>query len=63
MAQEPAYHDTSTASVSRRNTDQSLPEEEIVLENWVYDCFLAGELHRLVDEEEGVHKRKAREDG
>ncbi|PKI34929.1 hypothetical protein CRG98_044680 [Punica granatum] len=39
---------------SRRNMDQSLPEEEMILENWVYDCFQAGELHRLVDEEEGV---------
>ncbi|PKI26463.1 hypothetical protein CRG98_048848, partial [Punica granatum] len=38
--------------------DQSVPEEEIILENWVYDCFEAGELHKLVDEEEGVDRRQ-----
>ncbi|XP_031385624.1 G-type lectin S-receptor-like serine/threonine-protein kinase LECRK3 [Punica granatum] len=43
---------------SRRNMDQSVPEEEIILENWVYDCFEAGELHKLVDEEEGVDRRQ-----
>ncbi|PKI36680.1 hypothetical protein CRG98_042939 [Punica granatum] len=43
---------------SRRNIEQSLPEEEMILENWVYDCFQAGELNRLVDEEEGVDRRQ-----
>lgn len=43
---------------SRRNMDQSLPEEEIILEHWVYDCFLAGELHRLVTTEDSVDRRQ-----
>ncbi|XP_048141681.1 G-type lectin S-receptor-like serine/threonine-protein kinase LECRK1 [Rhodamnia argentea] len=34
---------------SRRNVDWSLPEEEAVLEEWVYSCFQAGELDKLVD--------------
>ncbi|KAK4756425.1 hypothetical protein SAY87_006552 [Trapa incisa] len=43
---------------SRRNMDQSLPEEEIILEQWVYDCFQAGELQRLVVEGDGVERRQ-----
>ncbi|KAK3419360.1 hypothetical protein EUGRSUZ_H05095, partial [Eucalyptus grandis] len=32
----------------RRCVDVSLPEEEAVLEDWVYHCFQAGELDKLV---------------
>ncbi|XP_052194301.1 G-type lectin S-receptor-like serine/threonine-protein kinase LECRK3 [Diospyros lotus] len=32
--------------------DWSLVEEEAVIEGWVYDCFKAGELRKLVGEEE-----------
>ncbi|XP_052184489.1 G-type lectin S-receptor-like serine/threonine-protein kinase LECRK3 [Diospyros lotus] len=37
--------------------DWSLPEEEAVLEEWVYDCFEAGELRKLIGDEE-IDKRK-----
>ncbi|KAI6691938.1 hypothetical protein NL676_019648 [Syzygium grande] len=33
----------------RRSVDWSLPEEEAVLEEWVYNCYQAGELDKLVD--------------
>ncbi|KAI3427488.1 Protein kinase domain-containing protein [Psidium guajava] len=33
----------------RRSVDWSLPEDEAVLEEWVYSCFQAGELDKLVD--------------
>ncbi|KAJ9704012.1 hypothetical protein PVL29_005342 [Vitis rotundifolia] len=36
----------------RRNVDWSLPEEEAILEEWVYQCFEAGELGKLVGDEE-----------
>ncbi|XP_035546970.1 G-type lectin S-receptor-like serine/threonine-protein kinase LECRK1 [Juglans regia] len=36
----------------RRNVDVDLPEEEVVLANWVFDCFEAGELDRLVKDEQ-----------
>ncbi|KAI6691937.1 hypothetical protein NL676_019647 [Syzygium grande] len=36
-------------STRRVNVDRTLPEEEVVLEEWVYSCFLAGELDKLVD--------------
>ncbi|XVF29392.1 hypothetical protein REPUB_Repub15cG0117200 [Reevesia pubescens] len=32
----------------RRSVDWNLPEEEAVLEEWVYHCFQAGELWKLV---------------
>ncbi|KAK3419200.1 hypothetical protein EUGRSUZ_H04929 [Eucalyptus grandis] len=32
----------------RRCVDSSLPEEEAVLEDWVYHCFQAGELDKIV---------------
>ncbi|KAL6346138.1 hypothetical protein AAG906_025418 [Vitis piasezkii] len=41
----------------RRNVDWSLPEEEAILEEWVYHCFEAGELGKLVGDEE-VDKRQ-----
>ncbi|KAJ9704011.1 hypothetical protein PVL29_005341 [Vitis rotundifolia] len=41
----------------RKNVDWSLPEEEAILEEWVYDCFEAGELGKLVGDEE-VDKRQ-----
>lgn len=36
----------------RKGIDISLPEEQVVLEQWVYDCFKIGKLHILVDDEE-----------
>lgn len=36
----------------RRHVDMDLPEDEVVLANWVYDCFQAGELDELVKDEE-----------
>ncbi|KAL4651043.1 hypothetical protein ACB092_01G130100 [Castanea dentata] len=36
----------------RRHVDMDLPEDEVVLANWVYDCFQAGELDGLVKDEE-----------
>ena len=36
----------------RRHVDMDLPEDEVVLANWVYDCFQAGELDKLMKDEE-----------
>ncbi|XP_059640246.1 G-type lectin S-receptor-like serine/threonine-protein kinase LECRK3 [Cornus florida] len=41
----------------RRSVDWSLPEDEAVLEEWVYVCFNAGEIVKLVGDEQ-VDKRK-----
>ena len=41
----------------RKNFDLSLPDEEIGLNEWVSHCFEAGELGKLVDDEE-VDKRE-----
>ncbi|KAL7208754.1 hypothetical protein ACSBR1_030481 [Camellia fascicularis] len=41
----------------RKCLDLSLSEEEIILQEWVYDCFEANELGKLVGDEE-VDKRK-----
>ncbi|KAI3427485.1 Protein kinase domain-containing protein [Psidium guajava] len=35
----------------RRNVDWSLPDDEAVLEEWVYSCFQARELEKLVNDE------------
>ncbi|XP_062099730.1 G-type lectin S-receptor-like serine/threonine-protein kinase LECRK1 [Humulus lupulus] len=35
----------------RRSVDMDVPEDEAVLANWVYDCFVAGEMERLVEED------------
>nr|GMC67931.1 G-type lectin S-receptor-like serine/threonine-protein kinase LECRK3 [Ipomoea batatas] len=40
----------------RKNVDWSLCDEEAVLEEWVYNCFEAGEVSKVVEEEE-VEKR------
>ncbi|XP_021692398.2 G-type lectin S-receptor-like serine/threonine-protein kinase LECRK3 [Hevea brasiliensis] len=40
----------------RRNVDQNLPEIESILVDWVYHCFEAGEMDKLVGDEE-VDKR------
>lgn len=29
-----------------------VPEEKVVLANWVYDCFMNGQLEKLVEEDE-----------
>ncbi|XVF14953.1 hypothetical protein REPUB_Repub09cG0105700 [Reevesia pubescens] len=45
----------------RRSVDWNLPEEEAVLEEWVYHCFQAGELCKLVvDDEEFDEKQLER---
>ncbi|KAG6626034.1 hypothetical protein I3843_15G016700 [Carya illinoinensis] len=36
---------------SRKNIDINAPEEEAILVNWVYDCFKANEVSKLVPEE------------
>ena len=36
----------------RRHVNMDLPEDEVVLANWVYDCFQVGELDKLVKDEE-----------
>ncbi|KAJ0016990.1 hypothetical protein Pint_12069 [Pistacia integerrima] len=35
----------------RKNMDISLKDEEIILMDWVYHCYEAGELRKLVNEE------------
>ncbi|XP_015583200.2 G-type lectin S-receptor-like serine/threonine-protein kinase LECRK1 [Ricinus communis] len=35
----------------RENVDMSVPDDEIVLANWVYDCFEAKELDKLMQDE------------
>ncbi|XP_058188053.1 G-type lectin S-receptor-like serine/threonine-protein kinase LECRK3 [Rhododendron vialii] len=42
----------------RKCLDWSRNEVEAVLEDWVYDCYEAGELGKLVGEEEEVDMRK-----
>ncbi|XP_034227573.1 G-type lectin S-receptor-like serine/threonine-protein kinase LECRK3 [Prunus dulcis] len=41
----------------RRSVNMDIPEDEVVLENWVYHCLEADELHKLVQDEE-VDKTK-----
>nr|XP_043620090.1 G-type lectin S-receptor-like serine/threonine-protein kinase LECRK1 [Erigeron canadensis] len=36
----------------RKNVDNSLPVEEAILEEWVYDCYASGEVYKLVDDED-----------
>ncbi|KAL5560344.1 hypothetical protein UlMin_036555 [Ulmus minor] len=40
----------------RRSVDIDVPEDKVVLANWVYDCFLGGEFDQLVEDEEEVDK-------
>ncbi|KAM0003376.1 putative protein kinase RLK-Pelle-SD-2b family [Helianthus debilis subsp. tardiflorus] len=40
----------------RRNVDNSLPEHEAILEDWVYECYEANEVLKLVDYDEDVEK-------
>ncbi|XWS29411.1 hypothetical protein CRYUN_Cryun24cG0027300 [Craigia yunnanensis] len=42
----------------RRSVDWSLHEEEAVLEEWVYHCFQAGELQKLVEDAEEVDEKQ-----
>ncbi|XP_010245281.1 PREDICTED: G-type lectin S-receptor-like serine/threonine-protein kinase LECRK1 [Nelumbo nucifera] len=44
----------------RRSVDVNVPEDEIVLTDWVYDCFKAGELQKLVGDEVVDKKRLER---
>ncbi|KAH7857193.1 hypothetical protein Vadar_010045 [Vaccinium darrowii] len=43
---------------SRKCLDWSRSEDEVVLEDWVYDCFEVKELGKLVGDEEEVDERK-----
>ncbi|ONH89928.1 hypothetical protein PRUPE_8G024600 [Prunus persica] len=36
----------------RRSVNMDIPEDQVVLENWVYHCLEADELHKLVQDEE-----------
>ncbi|KAJ9146151.1 hypothetical protein P3X46_028455 [Hevea brasiliensis] len=36
----------------RRNVDMNVPDDQVVLANWVYDCFEANELDNLIQDEE-----------
>ncbi|KAL5560362.1 hypothetical protein UlMin_036573 [Ulmus minor] len=40
----------------RRSVDMDVPEDKVVLANWVYECFLGGEFDQLVEDEEEVDK-------
>ncbi|KAL5560335.1 hypothetical protein UlMin_036546 [Ulmus minor] len=42
----------------RRSVNMDVPEEKVVLVNWVYDCFLDGELDKLVEDEAEVEKNE-----
>ncbi|KAL8258038.1 hypothetical protein R6Q59_030079 [Mikania micrantha] len=42
----------------RRNVDNSLPDGEAILEEWVYECYEAGELLKLVDYDEDVELKR-----
>ncbi|KAK1416298.1 hypothetical protein QVD17_32087 [Tagetes erecta] len=42
----------------RRNVDNSLPDSEAIIEEWVFDCYEADELLKLVDYDEDVDTRK-----
>jgi serine/threonine protein kinase len=41
----------------RKSVDWSLPEEEAILEEWVYHCFEVGDLTKLVGNEEADKKQ------
>ena len=41
----------------RKNVDWSISEEEVILEEWVYNCFESSEVCKLVGDEE-VDKRQ-----
>nr|XP_043612797.1 G-type lectin S-receptor-like serine/threonine-protein kinase LECRK1 [Erigeron canadensis] len=36
----------------RKNIDNSLPVDEAILEEWVYDCYESGEVYKVVDDED-----------
>ncbi|XP_031270643.1 G-type lectin S-receptor-like serine/threonine-protein kinase LECRK3 [Pistacia vera] len=36
----------------RRSMDQNLPQDQVILEDWVYQCFETGELSQLVEDEQ-----------
>ncbi|KAJ0546854.1 putative protein kinase RLK-Pelle-SD-2b family [Helianthus annuus] len=40
----------------RRNVDNNLPDNEAILEEWVYECYEANQLLKLVDYDEDVEK-------
>ncbi|XP_058099193.1 G-type lectin S-receptor-like serine/threonine-protein kinase LECRK2 [Magnolia sinica] len=41
----------------RRNLELEVADDEIILTEWVYRCFEAGDLHKLLDEEDEVESR------
>ena len=42
----------------RRSIKMDVSEEKVVLANWVYDCFMSGQLENLVEEDENDHVEK-----
>ncbi|KAJ0901564.1 putative protein kinase RLK-Pelle-SD-2b family [Helianthus annuus] len=42
----------------RRNVDDNLPDSEAILQDWVYECYAADELLKLVDYDEDVEKSR-----
>ncbi|XP_076927259.1 G-type lectin S-receptor-like serine/threonine-protein kinase LECRK3 [Bidens hawaiensis] len=42
----------------RRNVDNSLPDGEAILEDWVYECYEADEVLKLVDYDDDVEKKR-----
>ena len=40
----------------RRSVDMDFPEDKVILANWVFNCFVDGELEKLVEDEEEVEK-------
>ncbi|KAF4347204.1 hypothetical protein G4B88_021525 [Cannabis sativa] len=41
----------------RRSMQMDVPEEKVVLANWVYECFMYGQLERLVKEDDDEDDR------
>ncbi|KAK4843515.1 hypothetical protein QYF36_009123 [Acer negundo] len=50
----------SYAELERMTDDQSLPEDQVILEDWVYQCFEGGDLSQLVGIEEVEPKQLER---
>ena len=40
----------------QRSVDMDFPEDKVILANWVFNCFVDGELEKLVEDEEEVEK-------
>ncbi|KAL9459425.1 hypothetical protein AB3S75_002761 [Citrus x aurantiifolia] len=44
----------------RRCLDQNLPEDQVILEEWVYQCFENGNLGQLIEDEDVDKKQLER---